>query len=132
MTRQKYILIISTAFIIAVLHFIINPYRLVSYNYNLKLGQISEKNIIAPFEFKIYKNDETIIAEQEAAAAKIRPIYKVSENLKYNAQKNLDFILINNESENIRDNDLYPVYGGNGLRGYTNSYTHDGFYFLIS
>ena len=103
MTRQKFILIISTAFIIAVLHFIISPYRLVSYDYNLKLGQISEKNIIAPFEFKIYKSDETIIAEQEAAASKIRPVYKVSENLKYNAQKNLDFILINNESENIRE-----------------------------
>ena len=25
----------------------------------------------------------------------------------------------------------YPIYGGNGLRGYTNSYTHDGFYVLI-
>lgn len=25
----------------------------------------------------------------------------------------------------------YPVYGGNGLRGYTNSYTHDGLYALI-
>jgi len=25
----------------------------------------------------------------------------------------------------------YPVYGGNGLRGYTNSYTHDGYYVLV-
>lgn len=25
----------------------------------------------------------------------------------------------------------YPVFGGNGLRGYTNSYTHDGYYVLI-
>ena len=103
MTRQKFILIISTAFIIAVLHFVVSPYRLVSYDYNLKLGQISEKNIIAPFEFKIYKSDETIISEQEAAASKVRSVYKVSENLKYNAQKNLDFILIDNESENMRD-----------------------------
>lgn len=36
----------------------------------------------------------------------------------------------------ITGNDIYetgnfPVYGGNGLRGYTNSYTHDGFYVLI-
>jgi type I restriction enzyme S subunit len=38
---------------------------------------------------------------------------------------------INITSENIRENDEYPVFGGNGLRGYTNNFTHDGFYFLI-
>ena len=34
-------------------------------------------------------------------------------------------------SQKIRKSDLYPVYGGNGLRGYTNFYTHDGDYILI-
>ena len=34
-------------------------------------------------------------------------------------------------SKDINENDEYPVYGGNGLRGYTNSYTHLGDYFLI-
>lgn len=32
--------------------------------------------------------------------------------------------------KNINDS-LYPCYGGNGLRGYTKSYTHDGKYSLI-
>ncbi|MBG3877462.1 restriction endonuclease subunit S [Desulfovibrio oxamicus] len=31
----------------------------------------------------------------------------------------------------IEEKGTYPVYGGNGLRGYTHSYTHDGFYPLI-
>ena len=31
----------------------------------------------------------------------------------------------------IRNLDDYPVYGGNGLRGFTNSFTHDGEYTLI-
>lgn len=31
----------------------------------------------------------------------------------------------------IRNLDDYPVYGGNGLRGFTNSFTHDGEYILI-
>lgn len=31
----------------------------------------------------------------------------------------------------IRNLDDYPVFGGNGLRGYTNSFTHDGEYTLI-
>ncbi|WP_053956347.1 restriction endonuclease subunit S [Inediibacterium massiliense] len=34
-------------------------------------------------------------------------------------------------SEDIEDIGKYPVYGGNGLRGYTNKYTHDGTYILI-
>jgi type I restriction enzyme S subunit len=31
----------------------------------------------------------------------------------------------------INENDEYPVYGGNGFRGYTSGYTHDGVYVLI-
>ncbi|MBF0159942.1 MAG: restriction endonuclease subunit S [Magnetococcales bacterium] len=34
-------------------------------------------------------------------------------------------------SECIEDTGEYPVYGGNGLRGYTNTFTHDGLYPLI-
>lgn len=34
-------------------------------------------------------------------------------------------------SEDIHEVEKYPVYGGNGLRGYTNKYTHDGTYALI-
>ncbi len=34
-------------------------------------------------------------------------------------------------SKEIFDNGEFPVYGGNGLRGYTNTFTHDGFYVLI-
>jgi type I restriction enzyme S subunit len=34
-------------------------------------------------------------------------------------------------TENIQDDGLYPVYGGNGVRGYTNTYTHNGDFVLI-
>jgi type I restriction enzyme S subunit len=34
-------------------------------------------------------------------------------------------------SKDIFENGEYPVFGGNGLRGYANSYTHDGSYLLI-
>jgi type I restriction enzyme S subunit len=37
----------------------------------------------------------------------------------------------NIKSEDIRDEGRYPVFGGNGLRGYTNTYNHDGLYALI-
>lgn len=31
----------------------------------------------------------------------------------------------------IKNTGLYPVFGGNGLRGFTDTFTHDGFYLLI-
>ena len=34
-------------------------------------------------------------------------------------------------SKDISENGKYPVYGGNGLRGYSAKYTHDGSYILI-
>ena len=34
-------------------------------------------------------------------------------------------------SSDIDEKGVYPVYGGNGLRGYTHQYTHDGDYVLI-
>lgn len=35
------------------------------------------------------------------------------------------------ELKDYSDNTLYPCYGGNGLRGYTKTYTHEGLYALI-
>ena len=69
----------------------------------MKLGEIAEKDIIAPFDFYVYKNDENLRAEQETAAAKVQPIYKVSENLKFNAQKNLDFVMQHFALSNNKD-----------------------------
>lgn len=34
-------------------------------------------------------------------------------------------------NDSIEEEGRYPVYGGNGLRGYTNQYTHNGDYILI-
>lgn len=36
-----------------------------------------------------------------------------------------------NEIENISNSNLYPCYGGNGLRGYTKTFTHKGKYNII-
>lgn len=93
LNRNKVLLIIVTSAIIALIHFFVSPYRFFSYDYDLKLGEIAEQDIIASFDFYIYKNTETLATEQDKAAAKVQPIYKVSENLKFNAQKNLDFII---------------------------------------
>ena len=38
---------------------------------------------------------------------------------------------INITSKQISEQSIYPVYGGNGLRGFADTYTHDGDYVLI-
>lgn len=93
MNNKKVFYSIVGSIILAVLSLLVNPYRFISLEYDLILGQIADKDIIAPFEFYIYKTNKTLAAEQETAAAKIQPVYTVSENLKFNAQKNLDFIM---------------------------------------
>lgn len=35
------------------------------------------------------------------------------------------------KAEDIKQNGVYPVYGGNGLRGFTSEYNHEGVYALI-
>ena len=37
----------------------------------------------------------------------------------------------NIKADSISESGKYPVYGGNGLRGYTSSYNHEGLYVLI-
>ena len=37
----------------------------------------------------------------------------------------------NIKADSISENGEYPVFGGNGLRGYTASYNHEGLYVLI-
>lgn len=93
MNRTRIIYLIVTSALIALIYFFVSPYRFYSYDYDLKLGEIAEQDIIASFDFYVYKNPETLATEQEQAAVKVQPIYKVSENLKFNAQKNLDFII---------------------------------------
>jgi len=73
-----------------------------SYNYDLKLGELPNQDIFSPFDFDVFKSEGTYQKELEFAANSILPVYKVSENLQYNAQKNIDFIFQHfNENQSI-------------------------------
>ena len=91
MDKNKFFLIVLTAFLVALIYYIICPYR-TNLKYSLTLGQIAERDIIAPFDFTVYKSSDVLKSEQEMAASKVEPIYKVSQNLKFSALKNLDYI----------------------------------------
>jgi cyclic-di-AMP phosphodiesterase PgpH len=105
--QKIFFLFIAASVIIAFVHFLVTPYKAEQFDPGIKLGQIAEKDIIAPFEFKIFKNPDELKTEQDALAAKEQPVYMVSENLKFNAQKNLDFI--NNHFINIVDKDAENI-----------------------
>ncbi|MFO7897190.1 MAG: HDIG domain-containing protein [Candidatus Cloacimonadales bacterium] len=92
MTISKNNLLIFTALLIALLFFVSNPDKIAFSKYNYSLGQISDRDVIAPFDFRVHKSPEALQADQKRAAQMTEPIYRVSENLKFNAQKNLDFI----------------------------------------
>jgi len=60
-------------------------------------------------------------------------IGKIPEHWQEKRIKDLSFLQsgINITSEQIEDEGEYPVYGGNGIRGYFSDYTNDGSYILI-
>ena len=77
---------------------------------------------------------------------KLRPKYEDAKHLYKQSElgwipkewevKKLEEFLILKSGEGITSKDIYsfkeyPVYGGNGLRGYTDTYTHQGDYVLI-
>lgn len=60
-------------------------------------------------------------------------IREIPESWKLKKIKYLAFLKSGNTitSDKIEEQGQYPVYGGNGLRGYTSEYTHEGSYVLI-
>lgn len=71
--------------------------------------------------YQIYKNSETEWLEQ------------IPEHWQEKRIKDLSFLQsgINITSDQIEEEEKYPVYGGNGLRGYFSQYTNEGEYVLI-
>ena len=87
-----------------------------------------------------------VIRGVDINTGELRPSYKSSPGLYKNTivgfvDKGWEVVQLNQvcdmksgdgiTSQSIKDVGDYPVYGGNGLRGYTNTYTHEGDYVLI-
>ena len=61
--------------------FLRNSYDVLGFNY--KVGQIADRDVIAPFTFSVYKSPETIEKEQERLDGMIEPIYRISDEVNY-------------------------------------------------
>ncbi len=99
------ILLIAT--IVSLFYHFFSPYRNSIPKLDLVIGQVADRDIIAPFSFTVYKTDEQLKEEKKVIEVTIDPTYKISENLNFNSMKNLDFLfhLLNNfylENENLK------------------------------
>ena len=92
MKKYSYLFAFSLSTIFAFLFYLFNPFHSTIINYRLSVGQIADKDIIAPYDFDIQKSPEVLKKEQDKAANTVSRVYKVSETLTFNALKNLDFI----------------------------------------
>ena len=90
-TAKVYI-IITVSILISLGHYISQNIPFESLEYNLKEGQIAEKTIIAPFSFPVYKSQAQLESEMSVLSENVPPIYRVSEDIKFNVQKNLDVL----------------------------------------
>jgi len=61
---------------------------------HFKVGQIADKDIIAPFDFPLLKSSEQLKAEQDAAIASIKPVYMISDEVQFNTIKAVNDLFI--------------------------------------
>ncbi len=70
---------------------------------NLVVGQISDKTILAPFDFDVLKSQEMLNKETKNLLHNVKPIYKISDDINFEIYKRLNSLtenFANNQSAN--------------------------------
>ncbi len=60
------------------------------FKFNYKVGQIADRDIIAPFSFPVLKSQDMIDKEKEQIADKFEPIYFISDEQRFNSFKKMN------------------------------------------
>ena len=84
--------LLAAAFAVTGIYYLISPF---SSNYRsgvYEIGQISDKTIIAPFTFSVYKSKEEIEKESETIRESLNIIYKIDDDVNYNIIDNLNYL----------------------------------------
>ena len=68
-------------------------YDILGYSY--KVGQIADRDVIAPFTFTVFKSAETIDNERAIIDSSIEPIYRISDEVKYGVIQKVDLFMEN-------------------------------------
>jgi len=61
---------------------------------HLKIGQILEKDIIAPFDFPILKTKEQLDIEKSAIVRKMKPVYNLDDGVQFSSIKTMNTLFI--------------------------------------
>lgn len=82
------------AFLVTGLYNIFMPGSAFHTEQHLKVGQIVENDIIAPFDFPILKTKEQLDVEKAEIARRLKPVYNLDDEIQFNALKQLNEVFI--------------------------------------
>lgn len=122
----------------------------IEYITGLSVKKLNQKNLLSikiplppiNIQQKIVDEIEVLEKEEENAIQRIEELKEEIQNFYLNEKGNLKrldevcelkagtFVKANDINGN-QDKDLFPCYGGNGLRGYTKTFTNEGMYSLV-
>ncbi len=113
-------LILSAGFFIFSVIYGNNP------KYQFQLGEVARQSLKAPFSFTVYKPEALIQKEIYEKIKTQPPIYKISENAKFQVLKELDyfFIEINNSFENNDTINFIDRFSRNGYQISSETYAY--------
>ena len=96
--NENFYFIIITSFLLSIIFYVVTWHGFNVPKYNYQAGQIAQEAIKAPFAFNVLKPDHIIENEVSKTLQTYPPIYKISEDAKFQNHKQLDdvFLIINN------------------------------------
>jgi putative nucleotidyltransferase with HDIG domain len=92
MNSKSFVYALITAIVIAGLHHIFAAGRFAYPEYRLTEGQVSDMELISPFDFPILKSEEQLKIDRERALNKLQPPFSVSDQVRFDAFSSLDRI----------------------------------------
>lgn len=92
MNSKSFVYALITAVVIAGLHHIFAAGRFAYPEYRLTEGQVSDMELISPFDFPILKSEEQLKIDRERALEKLHTPFSVSDQVRFDAFSSLDRI----------------------------------------
>ncbi len=92
--KKNLIISLLASFVIALCYFFFSFFYGNNPRYQFQIGQISQQDIRAPFDFPVEKRETEIQKEIYEITKNLEPIYKISENAKFQMLKELDYLFI--------------------------------------
>ncbi len=92
MNSKSFVYALLTAVVIAGLHHIFAAGSFAFPEYRLTEGQVSDIELISPFDFPILKSEEQLKIDREAALEKLQPPFSVSDQVRFDSFSSLDRI----------------------------------------